>query len=105
MFNPGSLSIGDISSAVKDYGIFVTVLFLGWKGRGIIQPGIDLFKKLSGFIDKIDSRLPRADQHMAFMEGSMHQLLNNHLAHLKTEAESSEKINGEAVAPDYQRIA
>lgn len=76
MLNPSQWTIGELSSAVKDYGIFVTVVVLGWKGRAAIQPCIDLFKKASAFFD-------RADKHMTQMESDMSLLLNNHLSHLK----------------------
>lgn len=82
MFNPGTMTLGELSSALKDFGILFAVLTIGWKGRGLIQPGIDLFKKASLFFD-------RAETHMTTMESQMNLLLNNHLKHLKSEAEIS----------------
>jgi len=78
MFNPGALTLGELSSALKDFGILTVCLTVGWKGRGLIQPGIDLFKKASTFFD-------RAEIHMTTMEGQMNLLLNNHLKHLKSD--------------------
>src|SRR5258708_23743741 len=54
MFNPGALTLGELSSAVKDFGILTICLTIGWKGRGLIQPGIDLFKKASTFFDRAE---------------------------------------------------
>jgi|SRR6266705_5439250 len=78
MFNPGALTLAELSSALKDFGILTVCLTVGWKGRGLIQPGIDLFKKASTFFD-------RAEIHMITMESDMNILLNNHLKHLKSE--------------------
>jgi hypothetical protein len=78
MFNPGVMTLSELSSALKDFGILGICLTVGWKGRGLIQPGIDLFKKANSFFD-------RADVHMTSMEGSMNLLLTNHLAHLKND--------------------
>lgn len=91
MLSPSQLTIGELSSAVKDYGIFVTVVVVGWKSRGAIQPLINFVKKVSDFIDKVDARFERADKHMTLMETSMSTLLNNHLAHLKSDAEPTKK--------------
>ena len=91
MLNPSQLTIGELSSAVKDYGIFITVVIVGWKSRSAIQPCIDFVKKVSAFIDKVDARFERADKHMSLMEANMGTLLNNHLAHLKSDAEPAEK--------------
>lgn len=91
MLNPSQWTIGELSSAVKDYGIFVTVVVVGWKSRGAVQPLIDFVKKVSEFIDKVDARFERADKHMLTMETSMSTLLNNHLAHLKSDAEPTKK--------------
>lgn len=91
MLNPSQWTIGELSSAVKDYGIFLTVAIVAWKARGLIQPCLDLAKKINAFIDKADARFERADKHMGTMESSMSLLLNNHLAHLKTDAEPAKK--------------
>lgn len=85
MLSPSQWTIGELSSAVKDYGIFVTVVVIGWKCRGAIQPAIDLFKKANAFFDKVDEQMARGNLHMQKMESGMDTLLNNHLAHLKTD--------------------
>lgn len=95
MLNPSQWTIGELSSAIKDYGIFVTVTVGAWKCRGAVQPAIDLFKKANAFFDKVDEQIARGNLHMQKMEGGMDTLLNNHLAHLKAEkseqADHSEK--------------
>lgn len=83
MFNPGAVTLSELSSAVRDFGIVGTLVVIGWKGRSWVQPAFDLFKKASTFFD-------RAETHMVTMEGQMNLLLNNHLSHLK-QAEHSEK--------------
>lgn len=91
MFNPSQVTIGELSSAVKDYGIFITVVVVGWKARSVVQPCIDFVKKVSEFIDKVDARFERADKFMVSMDTNMDLLLNNHLSHLKNPAEPAKK--------------
>jgi hypothetical protein len=85
MLSPSQWTIGELSSAVKDYGIFATVVIVGWKSRGAIQPAMDLFKKANAFFDKVDGQMARGNLHMQKMESGMDTLLNNHLAHLKSD--------------------
>jgi len=84
MFSPSGITLGELSSTIRDFGIFFTLLVLGWKCRGAIQPAIDLFKKANVFLD-------RADTYMTTSEGQMNLLLNNHLKHLKSDEVESEK--------------
>lgn len=91
MLSPSQVTIGELSSAVKDYGIFITVVVVGWKARAIVQPCIDFVKKVSEFIDKVDTRFERADKFMVNMDANMDLLLNNHLSHLKNPAEPAKK--------------
>lgn len=84
MFNPGALTLAELSSAVRDFGIVGTLVILGWKGRSWAQPVIDVFKEAKGFFE-------RADRHMTTMETQMNLLLTNHLAHLK-QAEPESKL-------------
>lgn len=90
MFNPSQLTIGELGSAVKDYGIFFSAIYAVWKLRGAVQPAIDLFKKASAFFDKADEQIAKGNAFMMSMEKNMDTLLNNHLSHLKT-ADDSKK--------------
>lgn len=92
MLNPSQWTIGELSSAIKDYGIFATVIVAAWKLRGTVQPGIELFKKANAFFDKVDEQISRGNLHMQKMELGMDTLLNNHLAHLKADAEPTKKL-------------
>lgn len=83
MFNPGGLTLAELSATVRDLAIVTFLIGLGWKGRGIVQPVVDVFKQAKDFF-------VRADHHMITMETQMNSLLNNHLAHLK-QAESETK--------------
>jgi hypothetical protein len=76
MFNPGGITLAELSSAVRDLTIIGVLLSLGWKSRALVQPIIDFFNESKDFFSK-------ANHHMIFMETSMGSLLNNHLAHLK----------------------
>lgn len=85
MFNPGSMTLAELSSVVRDFGIFGTLVMVGWKGRSWVQPVIDVFSEAKDFFQ-------RADRHMTTMEAQMSLLLNNHLSHLKqTDSESEKK--------------
>jgi hypothetical protein len=85
MFNPGSMTLAELSSVVRDFGIVGTLVMVGWKGRSWIQPVIDVFSEAKNFFE-------RADRHMTTMETQMSLLLNNHLAHLKQEIKESEPV-------------
>lgn len=90
MLNPSQWTIGELSSAVKDYGFLASSVYAIWKLRGAVQPCIDMFKKASAFFDKVDEQMARGNSHMQKMEEGMDTLLNNHLSHLKTEPKKSE---------------
>lgn len=84
MFNPGSITLAELSSAVKDWGILAVIAGLGWKARGIFQPFKDLIADAKSFF--VDSRVFYAAQ-----TSQMNLLLNNHLAHLKQSEPEAEK--------------
>jgi hypothetical protein len=76
MFNPGGVTLAELSAAVRDFGIVGVLIVIGWKSRSWTQPIIDVIERATRFFD-------RADRHMTTIETQMNLLLNNHLAHLK----------------------
>lgn len=78
MFNPGALTLDELSSVLRNLTLVATLVIIGWKGRSWVQPAIDFFKEAKEFF-------LRANQHMLTMEKQMATLLDNHLSHLKNE--------------------
>jgi len=81
MFNPASLTLGEIASAVRDVSIVVVIVKLAWASRGIYEI--------------IKTFFNRCMTHMDYMEAGMKTLLENHLTHIEAylakESENSEK--------------
>ena len=71
MFNPGQLTLGEISSTVKDFAIVALIIKLAWSSRGIYEHGKAFFM--------------RCVSHMDFMEKGMSTLLENHLKHIEAD--------------------
>lgn len=82
MFNPGGITLAELSSALRDVTVIGVLLSVGWKGRGLIQPVVQFFTDAKVFFG-------RANQHMVVMESGMNALLTNHLSHLKKAEENS----------------
>jgi len=69
MFDPASLTLGQISSTLRDFTVIGVLVTITWKSRGLYEGGRDFFNRLT--------------THMAVMETGMEKLLNNHLAHIQ----------------------
>jgi hypothetical protein len=78
MFDPSGLTIGQVSSTVRDFSIVIAIftggLTIAWKGRG-------WFELAKGFFE-------RCTRHMDTMERGMQTLLSNHLYHIETDLKS-----------------
>ncbi len=80
MFDPSSITLGQISSSVKDFtiiGTLITVSFtfikLSWKARGVYESVTQFFT--------------RTMNHMDVVEAGLNTLLTNHLPHIETAVE------------------
>jgi hypothetical protein len=71
MFDPSQLTLGQVSSFVRDFGIVGTLIVFSWKMRGVYEAVTQFFT--------------RTMKHMDVMEQGMNTLLTNHLAHIETE--------------------
>lgn len=71
MFDPASLTLGQVSASLRDFTVVGVLLALSWKTRGIYEDAKDFFERLT--------------THMDTMEGGMHQLLTNHLHHIESD--------------------
>jgi hypothetical protein len=69
MFDPNSLTLGQVSSALRDFTVVGALLTLVWKTRGIYESAKSFFERLT--------------THMDTMESGMDRLLSNHLFHIE----------------------
>jgi hypothetical protein len=69
MFDPSSITLGQVSSSVRDFAIVGTLLTASWKARGAYEAVTQFFT--------------RTMKHMDAMEAGMNTLLTNHLAHME----------------------
>ncbi len=74
MFDPSSITVGQISSSVRDFAIAGTLLTTAWKARGVYEKSVAFFD--------------RTIKHMDAMEAGMNTLLTNHLAHIENYVKS-----------------
>ncbi len=71
MFDPATLTLGQVSSALRDFTVVGVLLTVAWKTRGLYEAAKNFFQRLT--------------THMNVMEQGMHTLLHNHLAHIETD--------------------
>ncbi len=71
MYDPTTLTVGAVISAIRDIGFIAGLVVFGWKVRDWVQPLVKFFE--------------RADKHMDIMESGMNALLTNHLKHIETD--------------------
>lgn len=97
MVHLDSVSVGEFVSTVRDIGFFIGLCVIGWKARGLVQPGIELYKRAIKFFDGFEERYStaqdffnRSETHYLTMERQMDLLLNNHLSHLANDKKDSE---------------
>jgi hypothetical protein len=69
MFDPSQLTLGQVSSTIRDLSIVAVLIGTAWKARGLYEEGVAFFK--------------RCTRHMDIMEVSMNMLLTNHLSHIE----------------------
>ena len=68
-FDPASLTLGQISSTIRDFTIVGFLIGGAWKARGVFEQILGFFKRLT--------------THMEIMERGMSTLLTNHLLHIE----------------------
>jgi hypothetical protein len=74
MFDPTQLTLGQVSSALRDFAVVGFLLTVAWKSRG----GYEFVKK---FFERLTT-------HMDVMEKGMDTLLTNHLTHIENDLKS-----------------
>jgi len=78
MFDPASLTLGQVSSAIRDFAIVGFLVGGAWKARGLFESGKRFFERLTTFMDTVESD-------SAYIRQGMHTLLTNHLTHMETD--------------------
>lgn len=71
MFDPTQLTLGQISSSLRDFAVVGFLVGFAWKARGAFEDGKKFFERLT--------------THMDVMEDGMNTLLTNHLTHIEEE--------------------
>lgn len=69
MFDPSTLTFGQVSGTLRDFAIVGFLITVVWKSRGVYENVKDFFERLT--------------KHMDVMETGMKTLLTNHLAHIE----------------------
>jgi len=69
MFDPGNLTLGQVSSAIRDFSIVIVLIVSVWKARGI-------FEDVSNFFTRVI-------KHMDSMESFARTVMDNHLLHIE----------------------
>jgi hypothetical protein len=87
MFDPAALTLGQVSSALRDFTVVGVLLTIAWKTRGLYEEAKDFFNRLT--------------THMDVMETGMNTLLTNHLFHI--EKELTEMRRRQIRATDYEQ--
>jgi hypothetical protein len=67
--DPAQLTLGQVSSALRDLTVVGILLTVAWKSRGV-------YDSAKGFLERLTT-------HMDVMEGGMKTLLTNHLTHME----------------------
>jgi len=96
MFDPSTLTLGQVSSALRDFTVVGVLITISWKSRGVYEAAKNFFERLT--------------THMEIMESGMKTLLNNHLVHIESSlkkmayrqvrATAAEQIGYESEEPD-----
>src|SRR5271156_4200647 len=69
MFDPASLTLGQVSSVLRDFTVVGVLLTVAWKTRGIYEAAKNFLNRLT--------------THMDIVEDGLDTLLTNHLLHIE----------------------
>lgn len=76
MFDPSTVTLGQLSSTLRDFTIVGILAGGAWKARGVFESGKNFFNRLIKFMDTME-----ADS-IAIKEG-VQLILSNHLTHIE----------------------
>ena len=78
MFDPAQLTLGQVSSALRDFAVVGFLVSIAWKSRGWFEAGKKFFERLMVFMDTVEDD-------SAFIREGMQTLLHNHLTHIEAD--------------------
>lgn len=78
MFDPAQVTLGQVSSTIRDLAIIVAVLKVAWSARGMYGEAMDFIKRLKRF-------MVRMEKNTKATNAKLDLLLSNHLPHLQAE--------------------
>ena len=78
MFDPSTLTLGQVSSAIRDFTIVGILAGGAWKARGVFEGGKNFVKRLLTFMDTLE-------KDSAYIREGMQTLLTNHLTHIEAD--------------------
>jgi hypothetical protein len=96
MFDPAQLTLGQVSSALRDFAIVGFLVGGAWKARGLFESGKKFFERLTTFMTVVQ-------EDSAFIREGMRTLLTNHLTHM--EADLRNMSQRQVRATEYERAA
>jgi hypothetical protein len=89
MFDPASITLGQVSSSLRDLTVVGVLLTISWKSRGVYEAAKNFFGRLT--------------THMDVMERGMNTLLTNHLSHI--EADLRKMTHRQVRATDDEQVS
>lgn len=81
MFDPAQLTLGQVSSALRDFTVVGVLLTIAWKTRGVYEQVKNFFERLTTFMDTMEEQ-------STFISEGMRTLLSNHLTHIEADLKS-----------------
>ena len=76
MFDPAQLTLGQVSSVLRDFTVVGVLLTVAWKSRGV-------YEKARGFFERLTNHMDSTEKDMQTLLGSMDVLVSNHLTHIE----------------------
>ena len=95
MFDPAQLTLGQVSSALRDFTVVGVLLTVAWKTRGFYETVKNFFERLTTFMDVMEND-------SAFIKEGMQTLLTNHLTHI--EADLRKMTHRQVRATDAEQV-
>lgn len=78
MFDPTQLTLGQVSSALRDFAVVGFLVGFAWKARGGFEVAKKFFERLTTFMDVME-------KDSTFIREGMQTLLTNHLSHIESD--------------------
>lgn len=76
IFDPSQLTIGQVSSTIRDFTIVAVLLRLAWGARGAYSAAMEFIQRLKRF-------MVRMEKNSKLTNAKLDLLLSNHLKHIE----------------------